>query len=112
LDLKQAFGAQVRNYRKARGLGQGFLAEKTQLSTVTISKIERGKAAPSFATAERIAAALEVSPLALFGTEPPAGERGRLIGNINVALSRLNDAQLAQAARLLEAMRGELNALR
>jgi transcriptional regulator with XRE-family HTH domain len=110
VELKQAFGARVRHHRRAKGMTQEELAERLDLSMETIGKIERGVAAPSFETAERIAEALNLPPLALFGIGKetmPRGERGRLLGRINATLSRMNDEQLARAARIMEAFAGQ-----
>jgi transcriptional regulator with XRE-family HTH domain len=89
---------------------QEVLAERLDLSMETIGKIERGVAAPSFETAERIAEALNLPPLVLFGIGKeavPRGERGRLLGRINATLSGMNDEQLARAARIMEAFVGQ-----
>jgi transcriptional regulator with XRE-family HTH domain len=109
VDLKQAFGAQVRHHRRARDLTQEDLAQRVEVSIETIGKIERGVAAPSFDTVERIAAALDLPPLALFGVgegSTPRGERGRLLVRINGTLSGLNDEQLARVVKMLEAFAG------
>jgi len=109
VDLKQAFGANVRHHRKAKDLTQEELAGRVDLSIETIGKIERGVAAPSFDTAEKIAAALALPPLALFGVgeeAAPHGERGRLLARINGTLSGMNDEQLARVAKMLEAFVG------
>ena len=58
MQLPILFGKNVRNYRKANGLTQEQLAERVNVSMETIGKIERGAAAPTFTTAERIAEAL------------------------------------------------------
>ena len=110
MELKQAFGASVRHHRRAKGMTQEVLAERVDLSMETIGKIERGVAAPSFETAERIAEALNLPPLALFGIGKeavPRGERGRLLGRINATLSGMNDEQLARAARIMKAFVGQ-----
>jgi transcriptional regulator with XRE-family HTH domain len=85
---------------------QEALAERVAVSIETIGKIERGVAAPSFDTVERIAQALGLPALALFGfgiEATPQGERGRLLARINADLSKLNDAELEKTARMLGA---------
>lgn len=109
MELQTIFGANVRNHRKAAGLTQEALAERVAVSIETIGKIERGAAAPTFATAERIAGALQVPVTALFGAGPaalPEGERGRLLARINRMLSAMNDGQLARVAKMIEAFAG------
>ncbi len=88
---------------------QEVLAERVGLSIETIGKIERGVAAPSFATVERIAAALGLPALALFGVgeeATPKGERGRLLARINATLAGMNEDQMTRAAKMLEAFVG------
>jgi len=103
------FGTHVRNHRKARHLTQEQLAERVDVSIETIGKIERGAAAPSFETAERIALALDVAAAALFGSDKqtvPPGERGQLLAHIEQTLASMNDNQLARVAKMLEAFAG------
>lgn len=102
--LRSVFGAQVRHHRRAAGLTQEALAERVDVSIETIGKIERGQAAPTFDTAEAIARALNVEPVALFGVESPGGERGQMLGRIHSILGRFNEDQLARAVRVLEAL--------
>lgn len=109
MDLKQALGANIRHHRRAQGMTQEALAEAVGVSIETVGKIERGVAAPSFDTVERIAAALGLPPLALFGVgeaAAPHGERGRLLARINAMLSGMNENQMARAAKMLEAFVG------
>lgn len=107
MSLTQTFGANVRHYRKARGLSQEAFAEAAELSVAMISKIERGEAAPSFPSIEKIAAVLDVPEVVLFsaGTMTvPTGERGRLLQRINIQLSKLNNNTLSRAAKMLTAL--------
>ncbi len=79
------------------------------LSIEIIGKIECGVAAPSFATVERIAAALGLPALALFGVGEeavPQGERGRLLVRINATLAEMNEDQMTRVAKMLEAFVG------
>ncbi len=88
---------------------QEVLAEQVGLSIETIGKIERGVAAPSFAMVERIAAALGLPALALFGVgekAAPQGERDRLLVRINATLAEMNEDQMTRAAKMLEAFVG------
>ncbi len=108
MDLQLLFGANVRHHRRAKGWTLEQLAGQVGVSRETIGKIERGKAAPLFETAEKIAAALDVPAPALFGanTAPGTGERARLLTEIHGTLSRMNDDQLGRAARMLKAFVG------
>jgi transcriptional regulator with XRE-family HTH domain len=108
MDLLSLFGASVRHHRKAKGWTIEQLAAAVGVSAVTIGKIERGKAAPLFETAEKIATALDVQAPVLFGVDalPGKGERARLLAEIHRTLSRMNDGQLDRAAKMLKAFIG------
>ncbi len=108
MELQRLFGANVRHHRKAKGWTLEQLSGQTGISRETIGKIERGKAAPLFETAEKIANALGVSVFVLFGADamPGAGDRARLLVEINGTLSRMNDDQLSRAAKMLKAFVG------
>jgi transcriptional regulator with XRE-family HTH domain len=54
----QILGETIRTKRKKNGLSQEQLAEKANLSTVFISRIERGKESPSVDSLVKIATAL------------------------------------------------------
>ncbi|MFN3685836.1 helix-turn-helix domain-containing protein [Salinarimonas sp.] len=104
MSLAVVFGANLRNLRKARGLTQGQLAERAALTAEMISKIERGVAAPSFPTIERLADALDQPEVAFFGIDQSGargGSRGRLVVKIHATLSRMNEDELARASKIL-----------
>jgi transcriptional regulator with XRE-family HTH domain len=65
-----SLGNRVLQLRKAAGLSQADLAEKTMLSLRTIQRIEREKNIPRGYTIKVIAAALEVTPDMLSGAAP------------------------------------------
>ena len=105
--LRETFGANVRNHRKARKLKQHQLAEAIDATSGFVGQIERGESAPSFDTIETIAAALDVPEVVLFATTPmsvPTGERGKLLQRIHVQLAKLNNAELARAVKMLKAL--------
>jgi transcriptional regulator with XRE-family HTH domain len=108
VSLTKTLGANVRHYRKARGLSQEQFAAAAGLSPAMMGKIERGETMPSFDSVEKIAVALDVPEAALFaaaGTMTgPTGERGRLLQRINIQLSKLNNNDLARAAKMLTAL--------
>lgn len=64
--LQECLAANMRRYRKLRGLTQERLAEKVSTSTNYIGLIENGRKFPSLPVLERIAAALEVDSVDLF----------------------------------------------
>lgn len=112
MSLSKTFGANVRHYRKARGMNQPQFADAAGLSVAMMGKIERGETAPSFDSVVKIAAALNMPEAALFATGTgtgtltvPPGERGQLLQRINIQLSKFNNKDLARAAKMLAAMR-------
>lgn len=61
-----AFGEAIRSMRKQRGVSQEGLALECRLDRTYISGIERGTRNPSLTNILKIAAALQVTPDALF----------------------------------------------
>jgi transcriptional regulator with XRE-family HTH domain len=59
--LRMVVAGNMRRLREARGLSQEALAEEADIHRVNISKIERGKHAPSLDNLHWIAKALGVS---------------------------------------------------
>jgi transcriptional regulator with XRE-family HTH domain len=107
VSLSETFGANVRHYRKARRMNQEYFASAAGLSLAMMGKIERGEAAPSLDSIDKIAGALAVPPAVLLAagtTTVPPGERGRLLQRINTQLSKLNNNDLARAAKMLTAL--------
>ena len=64
--IKKIFGVRLYQLRNAAGMTQARLAEKTNLSVDSISRIERGERAPSLESVEKISIALKVKPAELF----------------------------------------------
>ena len=109
MSLQWEFETNVRNHRKAAGLTQDALAERFDVTVETIGKIERGVAAPTFATAGKIATALDLPASALFGLQTEVwleSGRGLILGRINQSLSTLNDDQLSRVAKMIDAFKG------
>lgn len=65
-ELEQAIGSQVKRYRKQLGLTVTVLAERAELSSGMLSKIENGNTSPSLATLRALSIALNVPVTALF----------------------------------------------
>lgn len=105
MKLRAIFGKNVRRYRQALGLTQEELSERLEVSGKTIGKIERGQAATSFGTAERIAKALSVDPTILFGADPAkgaVGRRGRLLTKIESLLMSMTEDQLDRTVDIVD----------
>lgn len=75
--LEEQVGALVRHHRKRSGLTQSQLAEKVDLTPLTVGRIERGEAAPSFETLDRLSDVLAVDVRDFFGLGPFAAKDGR-----------------------------------
>lgn len=65
-------GRRVRAIREQRGLSLRALAERSDLSVNAVSLIERGQTSPTVATLHRLAAALGVRIVDLFGEQEEA----------------------------------------
>jgi transcriptional regulator with XRE-family HTH domain len=65
-DFLRLVGEQIRIIRKARGLTQEVLAEKSGLSFSYISDVERGERNISLESLEKIILALDVMPSEIF----------------------------------------------
>lgn len=64
--LLQAFGKRIAEVRKAKGVTQSQLAERVNMSVVTIAYIETGKRWVRLGTLDKIARALNVNVAELF----------------------------------------------
>jgi transcriptional regulator with XRE-family HTH domain len=65
-ELERAIGSQVKRYRQQLGLTVTELAERAELSSGMLSKIENGNTSPSLATLRALSIALNVPVTALF----------------------------------------------
>ena len=65
-NIKKKFGVHLYQLRNAAGMTQAKLAESTNLSVDSISRIERGERAPSLESIEKISKALMVRTSELF----------------------------------------------
>lgn len=62
----KAFGKRLAEVRKSRGMTQEVLAEKLDISTVSVAYLETGRRWPRLITLHRIANALDVKVGELF----------------------------------------------
>jgi transcriptional regulator with XRE-family HTH domain len=60
--LLKAFGKRVAEIRRARGLTQEQLAEKADVTPLSIAFIEQGRRWPRLATLHKLAKCLDISP--------------------------------------------------
>ncbi len=66
MEFQDDFIANLKSYRKEKGISQEKLAEICDCATGTIGCIECGKTLPSFEMIVKIAAALKIHPADLF----------------------------------------------
>ena len=64
--IKKIFGVRLFQLRNEAGITQARLAERTNLSVDSISRIERGERAPSLESLEKISNALKIRMSELF----------------------------------------------
>jgi transcriptional regulator with XRE-family HTH domain len=69
VDIKRVVGRNIRAARKAQGLSQMVLAERSDLSADFIGKVERGTTSPSIESLKAIATALNLPLGDLFAGE-------------------------------------------
>ena len=74
-EVKIAFGATVRSWRKRLGVSQEELAERADLHRTYISDVERGARNLSLESIEKLASALEVPISALFAEADTVSQR-------------------------------------
>lgn len=74
--VEKLIGGQIAKLRKDRELTQGQLAELVDVSTETISRLERGVSIPSLKTLEKISESLHASLKDLFDFERPKAPKG------------------------------------
>lgn len=67
-DLQRALGRNLRGLRVARGLSQESLADALGVHRTYMGGLERGERNPTLRSVERIAARLDVDPLALLAS--------------------------------------------
>lgn len=83
--------------RKARGLSQAELADRVGCNQSTISKMEKGDLGVTLELVQRVAVALETTPVFLFGL--PLNQQRALN-----ALDQIDAAHVDAALVVLEAM--------
>jgi transcriptional regulator with XRE-family HTH domain len=104
MERQALFGNRVRSIREAAGLSREVAAERAETGANYLGEVERGEKFPTLEMLERIAAALEVSPSALFEYEAQEIDNQILVSKLQRLISRLDTDQLQQALRVLKAL--------
>jgi len=104
VDLRTRFGRLVKAHRVRMGLTQEALAERANISTDMISKIEGGSSGARFGVIGQIAEALGVDPAELFTPNLPSGQLQRAtLTDMTSRLGSLSDSELRWLNGLIEA---------
>ena len=107
MNTTESLGKMIRAHRRARGLTQAELAEKSGRSIDAISQIERGLNVPSVETLVAVAEALDVPLGVMIDTAHnswPQRRRQQFSAAV-AALSALTDEQLDIAVKQIEAFK-------
>ena len=95
VDLRKRFGGLVKAHRTRLGLTQEALAERANISTDMVSKIEGGNTGARFRVISQLANALNVDPAELFTPNLPSGQLQRApLTEITSRLGSLADSEL------------------
>ena len=104
VDLRARFGSLVKAHRVRLGLTQEALAERANISTDMVSKIEAGSSGARFGVVTQLAKALQVDPAELFTPDLPAGQLQRSnLNEITSRLASLGDSELQWLRGILDA---------
>ena len=76
-DLRQAFAANLRRFRHAKGVSQEDLAYEADVNRTYVSKLEKGVSYPGLEIIAKLANALGVEPAELLMLPPRRGKRAR-----------------------------------
>jgi transcriptional regulator with XRE-family HTH domain len=103
-----SFGARLRQLRNAAGLRQAELAERADLASETISRMETGKwPNTTIEVAERLADALGVNITDLFeGSAPPETKQRPDEKRVMALLRSLPDDEVADIRKVIEILVG------
>lgn len=104
VDLRTRFGRLVKAHRVRLKLTQDALAERANISTDMVSKIEGGASGARFGVVAQLAEALNVDPAELFTPDLPGGQLQRsTLTDITSRLASLSETELIWLRGVLEA---------
>lgn len=95
-------GRRIAKWRRSAGWSQARLAEKVNLSTETISRLETGVTMPSLTRLAVIARALDVDLADLFRRDNAADERERALEHLHSLMSRRTAKEIELIAVLAD----------
>jgi transcriptional regulator with XRE-family HTH domain len=105
--IVSGFAERLRSLRAARGLTQRHLADKADVTTTYISKLEAGGAAPGIDLLERLSIALGVKVSALLPAEtaPPDGGKDEVRKLFEAVLAASGIESLSLLKGMLERLK-------
>ncbi|MFN3226068.1 MAG: helix-turn-helix domain-containing protein [Hyphomicrobiales bacterium] len=104
MDERDAFGLQLKAIRTGLSWSQQRLADVTGLSVEAISNLERGLNKPSYATMERLAAALNVPIRHFFEFDDHNPERSQHIASLLAHARKMTDGDLKRAVAIMHVL--------
>jgi transcriptional regulator with XRE-family HTH domain len=107
-EVAQLLGRRIRALRKAKGLTQEGLGDKSSINYKYLGAVERGEENPSLSTLQKIADGLEVDILELFRFHHEETDQAKLkkelVGLIN-QIEKEEGEKLGLILRLVKALR-------
>jgi transcriptional regulator with XRE-family HTH domain len=100
--VEKQLGKRVAGLRQLAGLTQAALAERVEVATETISRLERGSAVPSLGRLERIAEALGVPLADLLRLKEQPSRRDHELDRLLALLRRRSAEEVALIADVAE----------
>ena len=108
MDNLSSIGHKIRAFRKEKGLSQSALADLIDISTESISNLERGIHRPTFETMIKISEQLNI-PLGNFVDDAPDNKmkssRRDMIAELNAIAHNLSDTNLEVAINQMRAFK-------
>jgi transcriptional regulator with XRE-family HTH domain len=108
IQADKRFGRHVRSCRRARGLTQEVLAERSNLSADTIRRLEHGSFSPSLDTLRKLCGGLQIELSTLFDSfELGEREASRELGDALEGMTPEVQEALFQLVAVLRRQRSE-----
>lgn len=102
--MQLLFGRRVRTLRKAKGLTQEELGDRSDINYKFLGEIERGQQNPSFRVIAKIASGLGLELSELFRFEQEISDREEIEALINGILKTIPDNDLRQVLLVLRVL--------
>lgn len=95
-------GANITAYRRLRNWSQAELAEKLEITAVSLSRIERGLASPRFQTIEKLCQIFGCSAADLFISSSETYNTSSVFSDLSSYSARLEEQQKQEIAFMAE----------